>query len=104
MNEWIVVLLAGVGSYLLRMSMISTDRLRLPPRLEESVAMVAPAAFAALAATNLASAVLDAATLAAAVPIVAAIVAAIVATAWSTKAYASMLVGMPTFWLTTALV
>ncbi len=103
MNEWMVVLLAGIGSYLLRMSMISTDRLRMPPRLEESVEMVAPAAFASLTATNLASAVLDAATLAAAVPILAAIVAAVVATAWSGKAYASMLAGMPTFWLTAAI-
>jgi branched-subunit amino acid transport protein len=98
-----VVLLAGVGSYLLRMSMISTDRFRLPRRAEESVEMVAPAAFAALAATNLATAVLDAATLARAMPILAAIVAAVVATAWSRRAYASMLAGMPAFWLTAAI-
>ena len=46
MNAWIIVLIAGLGSYLLRISMISAGRVRLPSRFDEPLGLAAPAAFA----------------------------------------------------------
>ena len=99
MSVWLVILVAGLASYVLRISMTMTDRVRLPARVEGSVELVAPAAFAALAATSLATSVMSAATLHAAAPIVLAIAAAVVAAAWTGRPYAAMLA----YWLTAAL-
>ncbi|HEY7226306.1 MAG TPA: AzlD domain-containing protein [Micromonosporaceae bacterium] len=103
MREWLIVLIAGLGSYALRMSMVMTGRLTLPPRLEASADLVAPAAFAALTASSLAESVVSTPSPAAAAPIVLAIFAAVLATAWSGRPYAAMLAGMPTYWLAAAL-
>jgi branched-subunit amino acid transport protein len=106
MNPWVVVLLAGLVSYTLRMSMILTDRLRLPSRLEESVELVAPAAFAALAMSSLATAAVaavsvPAATAWAAAPLVLGFATAVAATVATRRPYAA-LVGLPTYWLAAA--
>ena len=103
MKEWLIVLVAGLGSYALRMSMVMTGRLILPPRLEASAELVAPAAFAALTASSLAESVVSAHGPSAGLPIVLAAVAAVVATARTGRPYAAMLAGMPTYWLATAL-
>ena len=103
MSAWLVILVAGLASYLLRISMTMTERVRLPARVEGSVELVAPAAFAALAAASLAASVMSAATLRAAAPIVLAGAAAVVASARTGRPYAAMLAGMPTYWLTAAL-
>ena len=103
MSPSIVVLVAGLVSYGLRMSMVTSDRLRLPSRLEESVDLVAPAAFSALAMSALATAALAEATLVGAVPIALAVAAAALATAWSGRPSAAMLAGPPTYWLAAAL-
>jgi branched-subunit amino acid transport protein len=100
-NEWLVVLLAGLGSYVLRMSMIMTDRFRLPARLEASVEMVAPAAFAALAASALATAVVSATTALAATPVIVAGIVAVALAARTGRPYTSLL-GLPAYWLTAA--
>jgi branched-subunit amino acid transport protein len=97
-NAWLVVLVAGLGSYGLRMSMITTDRVRLPQRLENSVEMVGPAAFAALATTSLATAAISAVTVWAALPLVLGLAAAVAASAGTGRPYAA-LVGLPTYWL-----
>jgi branched-subunit amino acid transport protein len=97
-NAWLVVLVAGLGSYALRISMITSDRLRLPPRLERSADMVAPAAFAALAMTGLATAAVAATTLLAALPLVLGFAAAVTATARTGRPYAA-LIGLPVYWL-----
>ena len=56
MTIYLVVAVAGMATYLMRLSMIvSADRIRLPGRLDNSAAMIAPAAFAALAVSGLAS-------------------------------------------------
>lgn len=102
MSDWLAILLAGAGSYALRMSMLVDDRLRLPTRAEASVELVAPAAFSALAMTALATAVVNAASAVAAAPIAVAAVVAVVLTAWTGKPYASLL-GLPAYWLTAAL-
>jgi branched-subunit amino acid transport protein len=103
MEAWLVILLAGIASYVLRISMTVTDRLRLPARFEALAELVAPAAFAALAMSSLASSVLSAATLRSVVPIVLAVVAAAVGTARTGRPYVAMLAGMPAYWLSAAL-
>src|SRR2546427_12696778 len=57
MNTWIVIVAAGLGSYLFRLSMIIlTSRITTPPYLERASRFVAPAAFAALAAAGVSAA------------------------------------------------
>jgi branched-subunit amino acid transport protein len=103
MNAWAVILAAGLGSYLLRISMISSDRLRLPARFESSVELVAPAAFAALAATGLIGLALDAGDLLGVLPILAALAAATAVVARTNRPYLAVVAGMPAYWLATAL-
>jgi branched-subunit amino acid transport protein len=103
MSAWMVVVVAGLASYLLRMSMISApDQIRLPARVEESAVLVAPAAFAALAVTSLAGSVIDAAGPQMAAPVVAAAVAA-VAVSLTGRSYVALLAGLPAYWIFTAL-
>jgi branched-subunit amino acid transport protein len=102
MNVWIVVLAAGIGSYLMRLSMIGADRIRLPASLNDSAGLVAPAAFAALAVSSIAGTVLDAGITQASAALVA-VAAAVLAVARTGSAHAAVLVGMPTFWILTAL-
>ena len=101
MNAWTVIFAAGLGSYLLRLSMVTiADRVRMPRRLDEASGLIAPAAFAALAATSVTEAALGDAS-AAAAPL-AAVAVAVLAVARTGKPYAAMLAGMPTLWLATA--
>jgi branched-subunit amino acid transport protein len=103
MTVWIVVLVAGAGSYLLRLSMImAADRVRLPTRLDQVSALVAPAAFAALAATGVAEATRAAGVGLAPAPLIATAVA-VLAVARTGSPRAALLAGMPTLWLMTAL-
>jgi branched chain amino acid efflux pump len=103
MNAWTVVLAAGFGSYLFRLSMIGAPGwIRLPARLDDSAAMVAPSAFAALAVTNIAGSVLGAGVPQAIAPIAAAAVA-VLAVVRTGSTYAAVLAGMPTLWILTAL-
>ena len=103
MNAWTVVLMAGVGSYLFRLSMIGfADRIRLPARFDDSAALVAPTAFAALAVTSVAGAVLGAGLPQASAPLAAAAIA-VLAVLRTGSSHAAVLAGMPTLWLLTAL-
>jgi branched-subunit amino acid transport protein len=100
MNAWLVILAAGAGSYLMRLSMIVlAGRMRLPQRLEDASALVAPAAFAALAATALAGAAVSAQAL----PALAAAAVAAIAALRTGFSGAAVLAGMPTFWVLSAL-
>ena len=99
MNVWAVVCGAGFVSYLLRISMVGlADRIRLPARLEDSPALVAPSAFAALAVTGLAGSVLGTG-LPHAVGPLAAVVVAVLAVLRTGKTYAAPLIGMPVLWI-----
>jgi len=52
MNAWLVVLAAGLGSYLFRLSVVTlADRIALPDSLERATELIAPASFAAIAAS-----------------------------------------------------
>ncbi|HEU0240034.1 MAG TPA: AzlD domain-containing protein [Micromonosporaceae bacterium] len=103
MNAWTVIALAGIGSLVLRISMVTAaDRIRIPKRLEQLSALVAPAALAALATTGIASATTSVGIRAAAAPLIAAAVA--VLAVWLTRSpHAAMLAGMAALWLMTAL-
>jgi hypothetical protein len=103
MNAWTVVLVAGVGCYLLRLSMIGSERIRLPARLDATATLIAPAAFAAIAITSIASAALNAGMPHAFAPPAAVAVGA-VATARFGSPAAAMLAGMPTFWILMAVI
>ncbi|MEU5911629.1 hypothetical protein [Micromonospora sp. NPDC047527] len=103
MSPWFVILVAGIGSYAMRICMTLTDRLIVPPRLEASAEMVAPAAFAALASASLTPLVFSATGLSAAAPVVLAVAAAVAGTAGTGKPYVAMLAGMPTYWVAAAL-
>ena len=103
MTAWLVIVAAGLGSYLLRLSMITAaDRVRLPTRLEQASVLVAPTAFAALAATGIADATLAAGAGLAPAPLTATAVA-VLAVARTGSPRSALLAGMPTLWLMTAL-
>ncbi|HEX6337293.1 MAG TPA: AzlD domain-containing protein [Jiangellaceae bacterium] len=105
MTAWFVILLAGLGSYLFRISMIVlTDRIALPAKVEQASEFVAPAAFAALAATGIAAASVRASDLVHAIPLLAAVAVAIVAVRLTDRSYLAVLAGMPTLWLLTVVV
>ena len=102
MTAWIVVLLAGLGSYLFRISMVMlAERVRLPARLEQASAFVAPVAFAALAVTSVASTSLQAADRVAAAVLLVAVSGAVIAVRVTGRPYVAVLVGMPALWLLT---
>ena len=55
MNAWTVILAAGLGSFLFRLSMIVLfGRITMPAYLQRALELVAPAAFAAMAAAGVA--------------------------------------------------
>jgi branched chain amino acid efflux pump len=103
MNAWIVILAAGLGSYLFRLSMIIlTGRITMPPYFERASGLVGPAAFVALAATGVAAACRGLDLTQAAAPL-AAVAAAVIAVLRTGSSQAAILAGMPAFWITTVL-
>lgn len=103
MSTWIVIVAAGLGSYLLRLSMIIlTGRITMPPSLERASGFVAPAAFAALAAAGVAAACGGLGITQAAAPL-AAVAAAVIAVLRTGSSQAAILAGMPALWVATAL-
>jgi branched-subunit amino acid transport protein len=104
MNAWLVIVAAGLGSYLFRISMVAlADRVTMPALLERASTFVAPAAFAALAAGGIAAngAGVDVAGWTA--PL-AAVVVAVIAVRRTGRPYAALLAGMPTLWILSAVV
>jgi branched-subunit amino acid transport protein len=99
-NTWLVVVAAGVGTYLLRISMIAlAARTALPPVLGRATRFAVPAAFAALAAAGLAGQITaNAASLAP----VGAVAAAVLAVRCTGSTHAALVVGMPTLWMLSA--
>jgi branched-subunit amino acid transport protein len=103
MNTWIVIVAAGLGSYLFRLSMIIlTGRITMPPYLERASGLVVPAAFAALAAAGVAAACSGLGVTRDAAPL-AAVVVAVMAVLRTGSSQAAILVGMPVLWIATAL-
>ena len=103
MNAWIVILAAGLGSYLFRLSMIVlASRITMPAYLERASGLVAPAAFAALAAAGVATACRGLGATQAAAPL-AAVAVAIIAVLRTGSPQAAILAGMPALWVATTL-
>jgi branched-subunit amino acid transport protein len=101
-NAGLVIVAAGVGSYLFRISLIALSaRTTLPPVLGRATAFAVPAAFAALAATAVAGQVtVDPAALA---PL-GAVAAAVLAVRRTGSAHAALLAGMPVLWILSAVI
>ena len=103
MNAWTVILAAGSGSYLFRLTMIVLfDRITMPAYLQRASELVAPAAFAAMAAAGIATACMNLGVARAAAPL-AAVAAAVIAVLRTGSPQAAFLAGMPVLWVTTAL-
>jgi len=99
MNAWLVVLAVGLGSYLFRLSVVTlADRITMPASLERTTELVAPASFAAIAATGVAHSCVGVA-LVEALPPLAAVGVAVVAVVRTGSSYAAILAGMPVLWL-----
>ena len=103
MSTWIVIVAAGLASYLFRLSMIIlAGKITMPACLEQASGLVAPAAFAALAAAGVAAACSGLGITGAAAPL-AAVAAAVIAVLRTGSPQAAILVGMPALWVATAL-
>lgn len=103
MTAWIVIGAVGLGSYLFRLSMILLiDRIRMPSQLDRASGLVAPAAFAALAAGGIATTCTTVGVSQAAAPL-AAVAVAVIAVLRTGSSYAAILAGMPTLWIMTSL-
>ena len=103
MNAWTVILAAGLGSYLFRLSMIVLfDRITMPAYLQRASELVAPAAFAALAAAGVATVCMGLGAARAAAPL-AAVAVAVIAVLRTGSPQAAILAGMPALWVATAL-
>jgi branched-subunit amino acid transport protein len=99
MNAYVVVIAAGLVSYLCRVSMlVLSARRALPPAFERAARFAVPTAFAALAAASVASSVSDGEALA---PILAVVAAAVTVRRTGTP-HTALLAGMPVLWLASA--
>ena len=97
MNAWMVIVAAGLGSYLFRLSMIVlAGRITMPAYLERASGLVA------LAAAGVAAACRGLGATQAVAPL-AAVAAAVIAVLRTGSPPAAILAGMPTLWITTAL-
>lgn len=97
MTAWVAVVLAGIGSFALRVGVVSViDRCTLPPWFERMSALVMPAAFAALTAVALAPPVASGAPTA--LPVVAAAIATAAVARVRSAAWA-VAAGMTALWL-----
>jgi branched-subunit amino acid transport protein len=103
MNAWTVLLAAGLGSFLFRLSMIVLfGRITMPAYLQRASGLVAPAAFAAMAAAGVATVCLSLGITRAAAPL-AAVAVAIIAVLRTGSPQAAILAGMPALWVAAAL-
>jgi branched-subunit amino acid transport protein len=104
MSAWFVVLAVGLGSYLFRAGIVLiADRVAMPASLHEATELVAPVAFAALAASGVAQACLGVAVTDALPPLVAAAAAAS-AVARTGRSWVAVIVGLPVLWLVNTVV
>jgi branched-subunit amino acid transport protein len=101
MSAWLVVLVAGAGTYLLRISMlVVAAHSGVPPVIERAARFAVPVAFGALAATSLTA--LVEANGRSALPSLAAVTAGVAVARRTGSSRAAILTGMPTLWALTA--
>ncbi len=101
MNAWSVIVLAGAGSFLLRISMlVLAARTGVPSVVERAAAFAVPVAFAGLAAGALSSYTVH--TGLEALPALAGVAVGVAAVRRTGAARAAILIGMPTMWVLSA--
>ncbi len=102
MTVWLVIALVGLGTYCFRVSMfLILGRWSLPAWTEQPMAIVGPAAVAALVASLALTS--GGRPVAPSVPVTAALIAGFLATRRSGNVMHAFAAGLPAFWLTTAL-
>jgi len=102
MNPWVVIALAGAGSFALRISMlVLAARRGVPAVVERAAAFAVPVSFAGLAAGALANQVAQVGI--GALPALLGVAAGIAAVRRTGAARSAILVGMPTIWVLSAL-
>ena len=102
MNPWVVIALAGAGSFALRISMlVLAARTGVPAVVERAAAFAVPVSFAGLAAGALANQVAQVGI--GALPALLGVAAGIAAVRRTGAARSAILVGMPTIWVLSAL-
>ena len=102
MSAWLVVAIAGAGSYLFRISMlVVAARSGVPAVIERAARFAVAIAFGVLAATSLAG--LVARTGAAAVAPILAVAVGVVVARRTGSSRAAIFAGMPTLWVLVAL-
>jgi branched-subunit amino acid transport protein len=102
MSVWLVVLAAGVGSYLFRLSMVMlVERIGTPARLARASTFVVPASFGALATGGVVANAAGAGVLPA-IPPLAAVALAVAAVRRTGSPYTAIAAGMPTLWVLSA--
>jgi branched chain amino acid efflux pump len=98
MSAWLVVLAVGLGSYLFRAGVVLiADHIVLPAPVQEATELVAPVAFAALAASSVAQACWGVPVTDALAPLLA-VTAAAIAVARSGRSWLALVVGLPVLW------
>jgi branched-subunit amino acid transport protein len=103
MSVWLVVLAAGLGSYLFRLSMVVlVERIGTPVRLARASAFVVPASFGALAAGGVLANAAGAG-IVHAIPPLAAVAVAVAAVRRTGSPYTAIAVGMPALWVLSAI-
>ena len=101
MSAWLVVVLAGALTYLLRISMlVVAARSHVPTLIERASRFAVPVAFGALASTSLTG--LVATRGAGALPGLLAVATGVVVAHRTGSSRAAIFAGMPTLWLLTA--
>jgi branched chain amino acid efflux pump len=103
MSAWLVVLAVGVGSYLLRVSMIALVGRGSSAWFARASGFVAPSAFAALAGGGVTAACVGASGSGAVAPLVA-VAVAVIGVRRSGSPHVAIAVGMPTLWVLNALI
>lgn len=103
MTSWIVVISIGLGTYLMRASMfVAIGGRTLPPWIERPMALVAPAAVAALVSSTL---MVDAgAVVRPPASELLAVIAGFATVRRTGNVMHAFVVGLPVFWVTSALV
>ena len=102
MSIWLVVVLAGAGSYAFRVSMlVARARFRVPAVLDRAGPFAVPVAFAALAASAIGRYTAEAGM--AALPALVAVTVGAVVSRRTGNAQAALLTGLPVMWVLSAI-
>lgn len=101
MNAYLLVLVAGLGSYACRVSMVALGHARTPAVLARAAPFVVPVTFAAVAAAGAAGGSAGAGEIGTRL---AALAVAVIAARHTGRSYVAVATGLPVLWASSALV